>query len=109
MRKYLSILLILVMALSMTIKAAPATPAMAATTYYVDPASTTWGIEAVDSPGNVGAHTSIALDSSNYPQISYRDDANTNLKYAKWTGSSWSIATVQADGFCRPGQLDSPG
>jgi hypothetical protein len=50
-----------------------------------------WDIQTVDSEEDVGRCTSIALDSSNNPHISYLDWIE-NLKYARWTGSSWSIA-----------------
>ena len=56
----------------------------------------TWSIETVDSAGDVGWFTSIAVDSNGYPHISYQDRANMDLKYAKWTGSKWSITTVDS-------------
>ena len=37
-------------------------------------------IATVDSTGEVGAWTSIVLDASGFPVISYRDDTNTILK-----------------------------
>jgi hypothetical protein len=62
-----------------------------------------WSIETVDSAGNVGAYTSIALDASGYPHISYYISYGESwstgaraLKYAHWTGSSWSIETVDS-------------
>jgi hypothetical protein len=58
----------------------------------------TWNIETVDPTGRAGEGTSIALDSNNYPHISYYDDTNDNLKYAKWTGSIWGIQIVDSSG-----------
>ena len=60
--------------------------------------SSDWRIEVVDSVGDVGWHTSIAVDGSGYPHVSYFDATNESLKYAKWTGSNWSIGTVDTDG-----------
>jgi hypothetical protein len=53
----------------------------------------------VDASGDVGRYTSIALDSNDYPHISYQEwRAHTtgDLKYARWTGSAWSIETVDS-------------
>jgi hypothetical protein len=47
-----------------------------------------WHIEAVDTAG-VGFCTSIALDGNDYPRINYWDNTNSDLKYARWTGSAW--------------------
>ena len=55
--------------------------------------------------GDVGIYTSIALDSNNYPHISYRDQTNLILKYAKWNGISWDIEIVDDDGM--PGMYSS--
>jgi hypothetical protein len=51
-----------------------------------------WNIETVDT--YIYEQTSIALDSQDYPHISYHDDMDVNLKYARWTGSAWNIETV---------------
>jgi len=57
-----------------------------------------WSIQTVDSTGNVGTHTSLALDSNGNPHISYCDDGKADLKYASWTGSNWTIQTVDSTG-----------
>ncbi|RLF40713.1 MAG: hypothetical protein DRN21_01600 [Thermoplasmata archaeon] len=53
-----------------------------------------WSIETVDHEGFVGRYTSIALDSQEYPHISYCDAGNWDLKYAYWDGSEWKTETV---------------
>jgi hypothetical protein len=40
----------------------------------------------------------MVLDSSGNPHISYYDDTNNYLKYARWKGSSWEIQTVEGGG-----------
>ncbi|MBD3373087.1 MAG: hypothetical protein GF403_10290 [Candidatus Coatesbacteria bacterium] len=41
-----------------------------------------WHIVTVDSAGNVGRFSSLALDSAANPHISYYDNTYDNLKYA---------------------------
>ncbi|MCD4653672.1 hypothetical protein K8T06_07020 [bacterium] len=42
-----------------------------------------WHLETVDSNVNVGRHSSIDLDNSGFVHISYQDEYNADLKYAK--------------------------
>lgn len=55
-----------------------------------------WTMEIVDDLGYVGTHTSITLDGSDIPHISYLDDQNWTLKYAKLKGKVWDIETVDS-------------
>lgn len=58
----------------------------------------TWSTQTVDDPstgsGTVGNGSSIALDSSNRPQIAYRSTTPDQLKFAKWNGTDWNIEVV---------------
>ena len=62
-----------------------------------------WDIVSVDTTGNVGAYTSIAIDSNDAVHISYFDDTNDDLKYATCSSgctsaSNWNIVSVDTTG-----------
>src|ERR1035437_8137053 len=59
---------------------------------------TTRAVKTVDSSGDVGAYTSIKLDSNNRPYISYYDAANKTLKLAKWNWTAWILKVVDSSG-----------
>jgi hypothetical protein len=67
----------------------------------------TWQIETVDSAGNTGFHTSLALDSNGNPRISYSDQ--TSVKYAAYNGATWNILTVVGGGDYSSLVLDRAG
>jgi hypothetical protein len=55
-----------------------------------------WYVEKVDTAGY--GHTSLALDESGRPHISYYDATNKDLKYAWYTGTAWLTETVDTEG-----------
>ncbi len=57
-----------------------------------------WTTQTVDSVGDVGSYTALALDVSGYPHISYYDATNRDLRYARWTGSEWTSEAVDSAG-----------
>ena len=60
---------------------------------------TTWVREVVDSEGDVGSYTSLALNSSDIPRISYFDNTNRSLKFAWLSGTTWLSETVDETGW----------
>lgn len=65
-------------------------------TLTVEPA---WQLEIVDGEGEVGENVSIALDSYDYPHISYSRWSNgRDLKYAYYNGNTWIVEVIDSDG-----------
>ena len=68
-----------------------------------------WQIQTVDSAGDVGEYTSLALDPANQPHISYFDVSRLELRYARYNGGNWQIETIGA-GMINPSlAIDSQG
>ena len=62
----------------------------------------------VDSVGDFGTQSSLALDSKGNPHISYDDNASGNLMYASWISSKFNIQILDTDGAANPSiALDS--
>jgi ELWxxDGT repeat protein len=59
-----------------------------------DGSGVTWSNLIIDSAGDVGQYSSIAIDSNDNLHISYFDMNNGALKYATYDGSSWTTTTV---------------
>jgi hypothetical protein len=60
--------------------------------------ASSWTISTIDSVGNVGSRTSIAIDSNDAVHISYHDVTNGDLKYATDQTGSWANTTVDSVG-----------
>ena len=72
---------------------------------YVHYSEGNWKKEIVDSNGDVGVYSSIALDDTGNPHISYiywsGISLAIDLKYAQKKDSSWNIETVDEGGDVR--------
>jgi hypothetical protein len=58
----------------------------------------TFTIQTIDTRGSMGPYTSLELDSSELPHISYYDETNGDLRYVRQMGSGWLITVVDTAG-----------
>jgi len=66
--------------------------------FYLHWNGTNWIKEIIDINDNVGFYCSIDVDADDKPHISYYDQLNGDLKYAKKTGDTWDIQTIDSQG-----------
>ncbi len=64
--------------------------------YYVYWDGSGWRYDTVEWGYNLGWNSSLAIDNSDNPHISYGDYDNDTLKYARWNGSDWLIEVVDS-------------
>jgi hypothetical protein len=64
-----------------------------------------WTLETVDSVGDVGLHTSLALDSSGNAHVGYYSATAGEVRHAVWNGVSWDIEVVATGIITDPGHL----
>jgi hypothetical protein len=65
--------------------------------WLVKTVANAYGTE-TDSKRHAGYHISLALDSQEFPHISYYDESEKDLKYVSWNGTAWNTETVHATG-----------
>jgi hypothetical protein len=53
--------------------------------------------QVIDDSGDVGSELSIAVDGSSHVGIAYYDASTTSLKYAYFSGTGWSVSTIDAN------------
>ena len=80
---------------------------------YAKWTGSSWDIETVDSEGTKGKYASLALDSQDRPHIAYCYEyyeyvfTYHDLRYARWTGSSWDLQTVDDPSYLELGEWAS--
>jgi hypothetical protein len=62
-------------------------------------ATGSWVLESLDSTGDVGLYTSIAVDSQDKVHISYYDSTDDDLKYITNATGSWVVETLDSIGI----------
>ena len=74
------------------------------------PSRAQWNISTVDSAGKTGLYTSLALDTSGSPHVTYTGYSalgTVELKYAVFSSNIWSVQTLDT-GTGSIGLLDIP-
>jgi hypothetical protein len=67
--------------------------------YYAFSSGGPWQYRIPDGERQVGAHCSLALDSSGNPGFSYVDGLVEDIRFARWTGSRWVVEVVDTEGI----------
>jgi len=92
--------LLLLLAIATTVSAVDSAPPVAGSLSAPDLAepAARWFYEVVDNGANAGKFTSIAVDGSGNPHISYYDAYDHDLEYAHKDASGWHLETVDSAG-----------
>ena len=61
---------------------------------YASNQSGVWVVETLDSTGDVGRNSAIAIDLAGNLHVSYGDATNSKLKYANNTSGAWKLYTI---------------
>jgi hypothetical protein len=61
-----------------------------------------WNTQFVQNGSNLGEYTSLAIDGTGQPRITYYDRGAGTLKYATMNESAWIIQTIDAVGVAGP-------
>jgi hypothetical protein len=57
-----------------------------------------WQTVAVDTSGDTGESSALALNETDIPSIAYYSTTEAALKYATWDGDNWTTTTLDSDG-----------
>jgi hypothetical protein len=67
-----------------------------------------WKAEIVDSAGDTGWYSSLALNGTGTPSIAYINNDTKFLKYAVWNGSAWGFMDIDTSGHASQPSLFFP-